>query len=154
MAMHLLLALLERTGREVGSLLQYHPGVRIGLVMADEAVLVYSPLPALIEAGPREPSQPTGLLMKQPLPTLEATLGVGRDGVLAQEVGLTKLNPESPGYHHGGVRRLITAEGLTAGSCTVVVHSAGTGTPDDLVVLLGDLRSDSMGVQICGTIDW
>jgi hypothetical protein len=84
------LALLERTGREVGGLLQYHPGVRIGLVMADEAVLVYSPVPALIEAGPREPSQPTGLLMKQSVPALEATLGVGRDGVLAQEVGLDK----------------------------------------------------------------
>jgi hypothetical protein len=84
------LTLLEATGREVGSLLQYHPGVRIGVVLADESVLVYSPVPALIEAGPRQPSQPTGLLMREPLPALSDALGVGPSGVCAQEVGLDK----------------------------------------------------------------
>jgi len=84
------LTLLEATGREAGGLLQYQPGVRIGVVVADEAVLVYSPVPALIEAGPRQPSQPTGLLIQEPLPALENALGVGPEGVLGQQVGLDK----------------------------------------------------------------
>ena len=84
------LPLLEATGREVGSLLQCHPGVRIGVVVADGAVLVYSPIPALIEAGPRAPTQPTGLLISGSVDAVEGALGVGPGGVLDQEVGLDK----------------------------------------------------------------
>lgn len=84
------LTLLEQTGREVHGLLQRHPGVRIGVVVADQDVLIYAPVPELIEAGPRAEVLPTGLLIKERLPSLEAALGVGEAGVLSQEVGLDK----------------------------------------------------------------
>lgn len=84
------LALLEATGGEVDSLLQRQPGVRIGLIISDDAVLVYSPVPELIEAGPRDPSNPTGVLIRQRLPAIENALGVGEQGVVKQEIGLDK----------------------------------------------------------------
>jgi hypothetical protein len=86
------LPLLESTGRDLGGMLNSQPGVRIGVVIADATILVYSPVPQLIEAGPRDKSQPTGLLMTSPAPAVEDALGVGERGILSQEVGLDKAS--------------------------------------------------------------
>lgn len=84
------LTLLEETGQEVGSLLQCQPGIRIGVIVADESVLIFAPVPELIEAGPRSPKQPTGVLLTKSIPVVDDALGVGGGGVLLQEVGLDK----------------------------------------------------------------
>jgi|SRR5690625_537847 len=75
------LTLLEETGQEVGSLLQCQPGIRIGVIVADESVLIFAPVPELIEAGPRSPKQPTGVLLTKSIPVVDDALGVGGGGV-------------------------------------------------------------------------
>lgn len=81
---------LEQVGREVGGLLQRHPGIRIGVVIADERVLVYSPVPELIGAGPRDAAAPNAVLLGAPPPALESALGVGAEGHRTQTIGLDK----------------------------------------------------------------
>lgn len=85
---------LERIGREVGGLLQRHPGIRIGVVIVDERVLVYSPVPELVEAGPRDAAAPNAVLLGAPPAALENALGVGEDGHRNQTIGLDKAKTD------------------------------------------------------------
>ena len=52
------LKVLEITASELGTMIQRQRGIRIGLIVADDTTMVYSPIPALIEAGPSSPSTP------------------------------------------------------------------------------------------------
>jgi hypothetical protein len=88
---------LEKTGREVGGLLQRHPGIRIGVIIADDRVLVYSPVPELVEAGPRDEAAPNALLLGAPAAALEAALGFGAEGHRHQTVGLDKATTHDIG---------------------------------------------------------
>lgn len=85
------LTVLERVGQEVGGLLQRHPGIRIGVVIVDDRVLVYSPVPELVEAGPnRDTNAPNAVLLGAPPALLTAALGVGESGHREQVIGLDK----------------------------------------------------------------
>ncbi len=46
--------------------IRYQPGVRIGVLMCDEQMLVYTPTPLLIEAGAERSDQPNALLLTTP----------------------------------------------------------------------------------------
>ena len=85
---------LEQTGREVGGLLQRHPGIRIGVIISDDRVLVYSPVPELVEAGPRDAAAPNAVLLGAPPKALEGALGVGSEGHRHQTVGLDKATAD------------------------------------------------------------
>jgi hypothetical protein len=85
---------LEQTGREVGGLLQRHPGIRIGVVIADDRVLVYSPVPQLVEAGPRDAAAPNAVVLGPPPVALENALGVGDEGHRNQTIGLDKAKTD------------------------------------------------------------
>lgn len=93
------LDLLEQTAASLGTTLNRHPRVRIGLVIADDATLVYSPTPLLVEAngqrgaeaGPQpQPPAPNAIRLGPPPETLERDLGRGPNGVREQTVGLDK----------------------------------------------------------------
>lgn len=95
-------------------MLHRQAGVRIGLLIADDQMMVFSPTPRLIEAGPKQPSQPiavhkedslsqsagaaqqtmqpNAVLLGTPPPTIVAELGRGPEGVKAQKVGLDKAD--------------------------------------------------------------
>lgn len=56
-----------------------HPGLRLGLLMADDAVLIWSPTPLMFEA-PRTAAEPNGLMLTpDTLTALPASLGIGCD---------------------------------------------------------------------------
>lgn len=84
------LALLERVAAELGTMLQRQPGIRIGVVLADEKALIYSPTPRLIEAGPASVQTPNAVSLESPPTRLLADLGCGENGVRDQVVGLDK----------------------------------------------------------------
>lgn len=83
---------LETTGAALGGMLQRHIGVRIGVVIADDRVLVYSPVPALIEAGPRDPAAPNAILLDDAPAALLRAVGVSNAGHAVQEIGLDKAS--------------------------------------------------------------
>ena len=81
---------LETVGSQVGGLLQRHGGIRIGVIVADENALVYSPAPALIEAGPRDARAPNAVFLNVLPRHLERALGFGESAHRDQTVGLDK----------------------------------------------------------------
>ena len=69
--------------------LEHQPGVRIGLLIADDTTMIYSPVPLLIEAGSPIPDKPNAILLTGAVPTaIEEACGVGKDGAGARQVGL------------------------------------------------------------------
>lgn len=51
--------------------LRQQPGVRIGLLIADEQTLIYAPTPHLIEAGSTQPEKPNAILLTEPPAAIE-----------------------------------------------------------------------------------
>ena len=84
------LKLLESTAAELGTIIQRQPGVRIGLIISDSTTMIYSPTPALIEAGPSSSDTPNAVVFEGPPPEIVRDLGQGKDGVRSQVVGLDK----------------------------------------------------------------
>ncbi|MSR58274.1 MAG: hypothetical protein EXS05_11460 [Planctomycetaceae bacterium] len=86
------LQLLEKVAAELGTTLNRQPGIRIGLVIADDETLVYSPTPLLIEAGPHRTETPNAIRLGAPPQQIENELGRGPEGVRKQVVGLDKAD--------------------------------------------------------------
>jgi hypothetical protein len=85
--------------------LNHHPGIRIGLLIADDTTLIYSPTPLLIEAGSNQPSKPNAIMLTAELPKgladacaigeeQHATLQVGKDPVDARKLDEVKRELE------------------------------------------------------------
>lgn len=71
----------------------HHPGIRIGLLIADETTLVYSPTPELIEAESRHHDKPNAIVLKNELPPqLANACAIGADGFKTLEVGLDQID--------------------------------------------------------------
>jgi hypothetical protein len=88
------LSLLEEVGQEQRTMLHRQAGIRIGLLIVDDQTMVFSPTPRLIEAGPKQASQPNAVLLGTPSAKIAAELGHGPEGVKAQRIGLDKAELE------------------------------------------------------------
>ena len=81
-----------------GLSIQYQAGVRIGLVVADAEILVYTPTPRLIEAGSTSEAKPNAIhITEQGAADLARACGAGagQDNVRSQEVGLEAVSREA-----------------------------------------------------------
>lgn len=79
---------------QAGLLVLHQPGVRIGLLIADEDTIVFSPALRLIEAGSSQPEKPNAIVLQGAvLPTVAATCGLGdlRD----RQIGLDPVNQQT-----------------------------------------------------------
>lgn len=71
-----------------GSLLLHQPGIRIGLLIADDLTLVYSPTPLLIEGGSKQADKPNAIrLDTAAVPKVESACTVSDDQE-SPEIGL------------------------------------------------------------------
>ncbi|HRP61787.1 MAG TPA: hypothetical protein PK400_00670 [Phycisphaerales bacterium] len=88
---------LKRIARAMRGMVHAQPGVRIGLVIADEQTLIFAPTPLLIETGPAMKDatlQPKAVRLGLPPADLERDLGLGADGISEQIIGLDKASHE------------------------------------------------------------
>ncbi len=84
--------------RSKGKTLQMQSGVRIGLVVADDEILVYSPTPQLIEAGSTSDEKPNAIRIGGAGPQeLACAWGASETSVLGhlQDVGLNPVTEEA-----------------------------------------------------------
>ena len=88
---------MEATADQLGAMIQRQRGIRIGVVVADQTTLVFSPVPALIEAGPSSEQAPNALVLTTPPVNLEQELGLGENGIKDQTVGLDKATKADMG---------------------------------------------------------
>ena len=66
----------------------HHPGIRIGLLIADDTTLIYSPTPLLIEAGSQQADKPNAIVLQAELPVrLADACALGEEGSATLEVG-------------------------------------------------------------------
>lgn len=89
------LPILEAAFERAGGMLQRQTGVRVGLVISDERMMVYSPTPLLVEAGSSTtqgttPPRPNAVLLQSPPPEILREVGHGQGGVVGQTIGLDK----------------------------------------------------------------
>ncbi|WP_148041818.1 hypothetical protein [Hanamia caeni] len=84
------LTMLETKAREKGTLISHQPGVRIGLLIADEEVIVYTPTPLLIEADSKQPDHPNAIRLAALPKNIAKDLGLGPQGIIDQNIGLEK----------------------------------------------------------------
>lgn len=82
------LALLQAAAAKHGLPLRHHPGIRIGLVIADDTTVIYSPTPLLIEAGSVQPDKPNAIILRGEVPfTLTDACGLDPAGLAGVQVG-------------------------------------------------------------------
>lgn len=85
--------ILQAAAAQHGLTVNHHPGIRIGLVIADGTTLIYSPTPELIEAESHQPHKPNAVLLRAELPRrLADACGVGAEGHATLEVGQDVLD--------------------------------------------------------------
>ncbi len=81
--------LLYEKMRSAGAMLTLHAGIRIGLLIADDTMMVFAPTPLLVEAGHRDPKASNAIILAEPPPpSIIRNLGLGKGGVTDQTVGL------------------------------------------------------------------
>ncbi|MEN9360228.1 MAG: hypothetical protein RL095_1763 [Verrucomicrobiota bacterium] len=93
--------ILQEAAQRKGLTVNHHPGIRIGMLIADETTLIYSPTPELIEAGSHQVDKPNGIILHNQLPEQLAnacalggkgfeTLEVGKDAISVAKVDKVK----------------------------------------------------------------
>jgi len=82
------LALLQAAASAAGTTVNYQRGVRLGVLIADDKTLVFSPTPRLIEAGPRDPTALNAIVLGPPPESVAAAIGIGPNGRRDQVIGL------------------------------------------------------------------
>lgn len=85
--------ILQKAAALNGLTVNHHPGIRIGLLIADETTLIYSPTPELIEAESRQPDKPNAIFLQNELPMqLADACAVGNDGFAKLQVGVARMD--------------------------------------------------------------
>ncbi|MCL5950404.1 MAG: hypothetical protein M1132_01545 [Chloroflexi bacterium] len=79
---------LQTVAGELGANINRQVGIRIGLVVADERILIFSPTPFLIESTPREQSRPSAILLNSVPPAVNRDLGQGENGTRDRQIGM------------------------------------------------------------------
>jgi len=73
----------------------HHPGIRIGLLIADDTTLIYSPTPELIETESRQPDKPNAIILRNELPPqLANACAAGSEGFATLEIGLDPIDKQ------------------------------------------------------------
>jgi len=87
------LAAIDRAAQGGAVRLCSQPGVRLGVLIADDTTVVYAPTPELIESGAEKPSQPNAIVLDAPPAALASDVGLGAQPTRERTVGLDSVAP-------------------------------------------------------------
>ncbi|MQA90533.1 MAG: hypothetical protein GEU90_09900 [Gemmatimonas sp.] len=83
---------MKRLREALGAHLSHQPGVRIGLVIADNRTIIFSPTPFLIEAGSDSAERPNAIELTEILLPLLRDTGLGPAGISDRSLGLDPVD--------------------------------------------------------------
>lgn len=87
---------LQAAAAQHGMTVNHQPGIRIGLVIADDITLIYSPTPELIEAESRNPEKPNAICLTAELPPqLEKACALGEEMHATLEIGNDPIDQDA-----------------------------------------------------------
>jgi hypothetical protein len=82
------LTLLQQAASAHRLTVNHHPGIRIGLLIADDTTLIYSPTPLLIEAESKQPDKPNAIVLHNEIPKqLADACAIGKHGHATLQIG-------------------------------------------------------------------
>jgi len=82
---------LEEQARVLGTMVSHQPGARIGLMATEATLVVFSPTPLLVEAGPRTDRTTNAIQLTFVPEAVKAEVGMGDNGSMDQTVGLDRV---------------------------------------------------------------
>jgi hypothetical protein len=82
---------LDEAARRSGTRIHCQPGIRIGLLIADHATLIYAPTPLLIEAGSTSAQHPNAVLLQSVPAPVAKEVGIGERGADDQTLGVDEV---------------------------------------------------------------
>ena len=85
---------IRQAASQIGALVCHQPGVRIGLLIADQSTLIYSPTPELIEAGSNSPQRPNAIELTAPPQEVVRDVGLGDAPDCERVVGMDPIKPD------------------------------------------------------------
>lgn len=74
--------------RRFGNPLRRQAGLRISILISADLMMVYSPTPLLIEAGPKQENCPNAVVVGSPPLNVLREMGYGENGFKEQTIGL------------------------------------------------------------------
>lgn len=92
------LVTIKDAAEKAGTRLHHQQGVRIGLLIADDTTIIYSPVPLYIEGGSKIPDKPNAIILKDAVPDAIETacgLGLGAEADSERQVGLSCVNEKT-----------------------------------------------------------
>lgn len=86
---------IQKFAMKHGVTINHHPGIRIGLVVADNTTVIYAPTPLLIEAGSTSPDdKPNAIWLNQAVPIeIANACAIGEGGFSTLEIGKDPISP-------------------------------------------------------------
>jgi hypothetical protein len=85
---------LQKAAEQHKLTVNHQPGIRIGLVIADDTTLIYSPTPELIETESRQPDKPNAIFLQSELPPqLARACAMGEEKHATLEIGKDPVKP-------------------------------------------------------------
>lgn len=93
--------------------LHHQPGIRVGLVVADDMLVVFSPTPRLIEAGSSLDSKPNAIVLEgNAARAVEHAVGADNSGVAPAdaEIGLSAVTPDDVKAVHDDLKKVPPAQ--------------------------------------------
>ena len=88
--------ILQSAAAKYKIMVNHHPGIRIGLLIADDTTLIYSPTPELIEAESKHPEKPNAIVLHNELPTqIAKACAIGNEGVSPAEIGKQQIDKQA-----------------------------------------------------------
>ena len=89
------LTFLQTQATERGALISHQPGIRIGLLIADQEVIIFTPTPLLITGNSQQLDQPNAIRLESLPINVASDVGLGARGVIDQVVGLEKAHSKA-----------------------------------------------------------
>ena len=88
------LELIQQIALQMKSLVFHQAGLRIGLIIVDKSLIVFSPTPLLIEASLNPGFQTNAVCLYQIPPSIFKEIGWGQDGENEKSIGLQSVTPD------------------------------------------------------------
>jgi len=88
------LELIQKAAVQMKRHVFHQAGLRIGLLIVDKSMIIFSPKPLLIEASSSPGFQPNAICMDQISPTILGEIGWGQDGDNEKAIGLQSVTPD------------------------------------------------------------
>jgi hypothetical protein len=162
------LDLLYAATRQRGSPLRRQSGLRVGVVISDDLMMVYAPTPLLIESGTYQEHHPNAVMVGPPSTTVLREMGFGEHGFKEQTVGLdlatdAEIRPVQEDLHINPPQKFDLARTVRVFNAHIefvefellgtAISRKTVSIPSKFMGLAGDKKAEDLLKASCRVVD-